>query len=174
MPLTLHQAVLPNWLQQLSAVARLTDLAAEWCQQQGESEEALLGSRIADDMLPLAYQFKSCWTHSRLALEGARGGSFSPHMDPPPATLAGCRDLIREAIGACEAADPDELERLAPNTLVFSIGDRLRLDFTVQDFLLGFSTPNLYFHAATAYDILRMRGLTIGKRDFLGALRTKS
>jgi hypothetical protein len=28
--------------------------------------------------------------------------------------------------------------------------------------------PNFYFHATTAYDILRHCGLPIGKRDFLG------
>lgn len=40
--------------------------------------------------------------------------------------------------------------------------------FTGERFLLSFSLPNFYFHAATAYDILRMRGVPIGKRDFLG------
>jgi uncharacterized protein len=28
--------------------------------------------------------------------------------------------------------------------------------------------PNFYFHAATAYDILRHAGVELGKRDFLG------
>jgi hypothetical protein len=29
--------------------------------------------------------------------------------------------------------------------------------------------PNFFFHATTAYDILRARGVQIGKADFLGA-----
>ena len=41
-------------------------------------------------------------------------------------------------------------------------------DFTGQSLLLGNSLPNFYFHAATAYDILRMCGVEIGKRDFMG------
>ena len=48
-----------------------------------------------------------------------------------------------------------------------------RLQLTVQDFLLSFSNPNVYFHSATAYDILRMAGVEVGKRDYLGALRLK-
>ena len=33
-----------------------------------------------------------------------------------------------------------------------------------------FALPNFYFHAATAYDILRHNGLEIGKRDFMRRL----
>ena len=32
-----------------------------------------------------------------------------------------------------------------------------------------FSLPNFYFHATTAYDILRHNGVELGKRDFMGA-----
>ena len=35
-------------------------------------------------------------------------------------------------------------------------------------FLVHFVLPNFYFHATTAYDILRHAGVEIGKRDFLG------
>ncbi|MCZ7450316.1 DUF1993 family protein [Agrobacterium rhizogenes] len=34
--------------------------------------------------------------------------------------------------------------------------------------------PNFHFHAVTAYDIQRMRGVPIGKRDYEGQLRTRS
>jgi len=36
---------------------------------------------------------------------------------------------------------------------------------------MSFSLPNFYFHATTAYDILRMQGVPLGKRDFLGQMR---
>ena len=47
----------------------------------------------------------------------------------------------------------------------------MRMDFTAETFLMTFSQPNFYFHAATAYDILRHKGVALGKRDFLGAVR---
>jgi uncharacterized protein len=40
--------------------------------------------------------------------------------------------------------------------------------FEGQAYLLGFVTPNLYFHCATAYNILRVAGTEIGKTDFIG------
>ena len=43
-----------------------------------------------------------------------------------------------------------------------------------ETFILSFSLPNFHFHAVTAYDILRSRGVPIGKRDYEGRLRTRS
>jgi len=57
--------------------------------------------------------------------------------------------------------------------MAFEFRER-RLEFTAEDFLLSFSLPNFYFHAATAYDILRWKGARIGKRDFMGRLRLKT
>jgi hypothetical protein len=48
------------------------------------------------------------------------------------------------------------------------------MPFRVEDFLLSFSTPNLHFHATTAYDILRSKGVPLGKRDYMGQMRLKA
>ena len=49
-----------------------------------------------------------------------------------------------------------------------------QLAFTSETFLLSFSLPNFHFHAVTAYNILRSRGVPLGKRDYEGQLRTRS
>lgn len=61
----------------------------------------------------------------------------------------------------------------AETDMRFEIGEK-RLSFTVDDFLLSFSQPNFYFHAVTAYGILRANAVNVGKLDYLGALRTKT
>jgi len=43
--------------------------------------------------------------------------------------------------------------------------------FTAENFALSFSLPNFHFHATTAYDIRRMNGVTIGKRDFIEVMQ---
>ena len=43
------------------------------------------------------------------------------------------------------------------------------MHFKGQHYLVNFVLPNFYFHATTAYAILRHCGLAIGKRDFMGA-----
>ena len=36
-----------------------------------------------------------------------------------------------------------------------------------RDYVNDFLIPNFYFHMVTAYDILRMNGVPIGKRDYM-------
>ena len=69
--------------------------------------------------------------------------------------------------------DAAEVEAFFGRDMRFSFGERT-MDFTAENFLLSFSQPNFYFHATTAYDILRWKGLAIGKRDFMGRPRLKS
>ena len=59
-----------------------------------------------------------------------------------------------------------------PVEVLFQFGE-MKMPFTAEGFLLSFSIPNLHFHATTAYDILRMKGVPLGKRDYMGQPRLK-
>lgn len=41
--------------------------------------------------------------------------------------------------------------------------------FTGTSYLQNFAVPNFYFHVTTAYDLLRGKGVPVGKMDYLGA-----
>ncbi|RXZ65496.1 DUF1993 domain-containing protein [Pelagerythrobacter rhizovicinus] len=170
MPLSLHAAFVPSALQMLGATRKLVDKAENWCGEQGCGHDALVGARLADDMLAFDYQVKSVAVHTQGAIEGVRAGVFSPDMSQPPATFDAMRARLDEAVHALEAVQEDEMEGWLGRPMRFAFGERA-LDFTAEEFLLSFSQPNFYFHAATAYDILRMKGLPLAKRDFMGKLR---
>jgi hypothetical protein len=172
MAFTLYAATIPSCLQILGSVSRLVTKADAYCSEKGWPPEALIDARMAEDMLPFAYQVKSTAVHSIGAIEGVRQGSFSPDRTPPPATFEGLRARVAETIVSLEAIDPEEVESFIGRDMRFTFGDQ-HIDFLAEDFLLSFSQPNFYFHATTAYDILRMKGLEIGKRDFNGRVRKK-
>ena len=71
-----------------------------------------------------------------------------------------------------DAADAEAINASEDGEVVFSRGD-FSMAFKASDFTLTFSLPNFYFHATTTYDILRMKGVPLGKMDFLGRMRTK-
>ena len=166
MPLSLHAAFVPTTLQILGASLGWLDKAAA----SGIAESELVEARLIEDMLPFAYQVKSCAVHSQGAIEGLRQGVFSPDMTEPPQTLSGLRERVEGAIAFLEGVSEDELEGMIGQPMRFEFGD-FRLDFTAESFLLSFSQPNFFFHATTAYDLLRMKGIEIGKRDFVGQTR---
>ncbi|KQT35204.1 hypothetical protein ASG29_03570 [Sphingomonas sp. Leaf412] len=170
MTFSLYDAVVPSNLQILRAVDGLVDKAAAFCAQNGRSEADLIDARLAPDMLPFGYQVKSCVAHSVGGIEGARTGSFSPDMSAWPTDIAGLHAILRTAIETLAATDRDSIDALVDSDTHFLFGE-VRMPFTGANFLLSFSQPNFYFHATTAYAILRAQGVKLGKRDFIGIPR---
>ena len=172
MALSLYAATIPNFQQTLGAVSGLLDRAESFCSEKSLAPQDLIQARIAADMLPFAYQVKSTAVHSLGAIEGLRKGVFSPDMTPPPETFAALKTRIANTLTALESLEPAEVDAFVGRAMRFSFGER-HIDFAGEDFLLSFSQPNFYFHATTAYDILRWKGVSLGKRDFMGRLRSK-
>jgi hypothetical protein len=170
MPLSLHAAFVPGAQQMIGTTHGLIDKAEAWCSEQGSEPGALIGACLHDEMLPFAYQVKSVADHTGGAIEGLRAGVFSPHMEAPPQDFAGLRAKLDQAIATLEGVREVALEANLGAPMLFQMRE-FKMPFTADNFLLSFSQPNFYFHAATAYDILRMKGLSVGKRDFLGRMR---
>jgi hypothetical protein len=173
MAFSLYAATVPSYRQILGAVSGLLDKAQAFCTEKGIAPNEIIQARLAEDMLPFAYQVKSTAVHSFGAIEGVRRGVFSPDMMPSPDNFAALKALIAEALGALEAIDMAEIDAFVGRDMRFSFRDR-NIDYTAENFLLSFSQPNFYFHATTTYDILRWKGVPLGKRDFTGRTRTKS
>lgn len=173
MALSLYDATIPGYLQILGAVAGLLDKAEAFCAERQLPPAKLLEARLAEDMLPFGYQVRATVSHSIGAIEGLRKGVFSPDRTPWPDTLAGLRALVEGARAALAALDPAEVNAFEGRDMRFEMG-AYRLDFTAESFLLSFSQPNFYFHATTAYALLRAQGARIGKQDFLGRMRTRA
>lgn len=173
MAFSLYDATIPSYRQTLGAVAGLLATAEAYCAQQQIAPQEITEARLAEDMLPFAYQVKSTAVHSLGSIEGVRRGVFSPDTTPPPQTFAALTARIAETLKALETIQPAEVESFIGRDMRFEFREH-RLEFTAESFLLSFSLPNFYFHASTAYDILRWRGARIGKRDFLGRLRLKA
>ena len=172
MSFSLYAATIPSCRQILGAVAGLLRTADAFCTEKSLPPSEIIQARLAPDMFPFAYQVKSAAVHSIGAIEGVRKGVFSPDTTPPPESFAALGQRIEAALAALEAIDPAEIEGFLGRPMRFVLGER-RIDFTAEEFLLSFSQPNFYFHAATAYDILRSKGLPLGKRDFMGRLRLR-
>ncbi|HKS18109.1 MAG TPA: DUF1993 domain-containing protein [Bradyrhizobium sp.] len=173
MTISLYAATVPSYCQILEAVSAFLDKAEAFCDEAGIDQSDIIQARLADDMLPFAFQVKSTAIHSLGAIEGVRKGTFSPDRTPPPETFAALKERIAATLTALRAIEPAEMEGFIGRDMRFEAGDFV-VNFTAEDFLLSFSQPNFYFHAATAYDILRWKGVNVGKRDFMGQLRRKA
>jgi hypothetical protein len=123
-------------------------------------------------MLPFRFQVVAVAHHSLGAIKGAKAGVFTP-PGPSTADYAGLQKLIADARADLQKLSRAEVEALEGKDVVFQLGER-KMPFTAENFLMSFSMPNFHFHATTAYDILRMKGVPLGKRDYMGMPRIKT
>ncbi len=172
MAVSLHTVVVGAYQQMLPQAARLIDKAEAHCNETGTSPEDLCKACLAPDMWPLSKQFEQIAHHSANAITAVREGKFSPLAGDFPHEFAAMRKQIADAKAAIDAIDPGELDSLADKEVLFKVAS-FEMLFDAADFLMSFSLPNFYFHVTTAYNILRMSGVQIGKTDYLGKMRTK-
>jgi hypothetical protein len=172
-PFSLYDITVPSFRQTLGAMNGLLDKAAAHCAEKGAPEADLVNARLFEDMLPFSYQMKSTVVHSAGALSALSKGVFSPDTTPPPSTIAALKERVTAGLAALDAFAPSDINAFEGRDMNFEFRE-FKLPFTAENFLMSFSMPNFYFHATTAYDILRHKGVVIGKRDFTGQLRLKT
>jgi hypothetical protein len=171
MAISFYDLSVPTYLQTVRAVAGFLDRAARHCAETGADPDDFVDARLFHDMAPFHFQIEALSHHAVWGVQAVKTGVF----DPPPLVgsvpFANLQAMIAHAVAALEAFTPDEINGCAGKALDLQIGPR-RLAFTAEAFVLSFSLPNMHFHAVTAYDILRTRGVPVGKRDYEGRLRT--
>jgi hypothetical protein len=172
MAFSLYDATVANYLQILGAVGGILEKSLTHFREKGIDPAEIVETRLAPDMLPFRFQIVSVVHHSRGAMEAAKNGVFVPPSGKLDLDYAALQALVTEARNALSALTPEAVDALVGRDVSFKVGDRV-LPFTAEGFLMSFSLPNFFFHATTAYDVLRHKGAPLGKRDFMGRLKLK-
>ena len=173
MAISLYDASALNYLQTLEAVSGFLDRGVSHFRDNNIDPETIVETRLHPDMLPLRFQIQSVVHHSVGAIEGIKNRVFRPPHDLPSHDYAALQSLVADARDTVKSLTPEAINTHEVAEVFFEFRSS-RLKFTAEGFLMSFSLPNFYFHATTAYDILRSKGVPLGKRNYLGALRLKA
>jgi hypothetical protein len=172
MAISLYDASVACFIQTLTGVSGFLDRGLAYCSENGIDPNEVVETRLYTDMFPFRFQIVSVVHHSWGAIEGVKAGVFGPPSDAREHDYAGLQGLVSEALANLKALSREEVDGLEGRDVTFQFRD-FRMPFVAEGFLMSFSLPNLHFHATTAYDILRMKGAPIGKRDYTGPMRLK-
>jgi hypothetical protein len=142
-------------------------LAKGWAHAsaQGVTEREMLDWRLIDDMQPLSFQLAVCCNFSRQWMARVTGLPV-PNDVAEGLDVAGYQAAIADARAWLSQLTPANFEGRDDVELTQTIGTGMTLTRTCGHWLTQFATNQLYFHVTTAYDILRSRGVPIGKIDF--------
>ncbi len=168
MTLSMYQASVPVFLHTLSALTGILDKAAAHAAQRKIEPSVLLNARLFPDMFAFVRQVQ-------LAADFAKGASARlagievPKFADTESTLDELKARIAKTVDFLKTLKPGQIDGSESRDITIPIGGHPQ-SFKGQTYLLHFAPPNFFFHAATAYDILRHCGVEVGKRDFIGPL----
>ena len=168
MAFSMFDACVPVCAQMMTGLAGVIDKAAEQAKAKKFDEAVLLSDRLYPDMFTLARQIRQATDFARNA--PARLADVKPpEFAPPDATsFAEAKTRIERSLAFVKDFAPAQIEGTESRDIKWMAGQR-EMAFKGKAYLLHFCLPNLFFHTTTAYNILRHRGIEIGKRDFLGS-----
>ena len=169
MTASFYDLTVGSYVQIVEAAVGVLQKGADYCAEQAISLDEVVDDRLIDDMANFHFQVVCITHHSLEALHAMKSGEFLP-PNYEPMDYTALQSLTAGTLDALKGMSADEVNGLADGSLVFKLGGN-EIPFTNVNFALSFSLPNFYFHATTAYDLLRARGVPLGKRDFLGAMK---
>ncbi|MDQ0022965.1 hypothetical protein J2X90_000751 [Variovorax paradoxus] len=166
MALSLYDISVPVFSRGLGQLTHVLEKSLAHAKANDIDPETLVDARLAPDMITLAGQIQRASDASKLGVARISGVTAPSFPDE-------------------EKTYDELLARIAKTQAFLSTVDRTLIDgqeerqvtikareseahFTAQRYLLQFALPNFFFHVTTAYDVLRHKGMPIGKMDYLG------
>jgi hypothetical protein len=92
-------------------------------------------------------------------------------MPDEETTFAQLQKRVADTLAYIQSVDPAAFEGSETRTVELKVPGGV-LTFTGEDYLLAFALPNFFFHVVTAYDVLRHKGVQVGKLDYLGPVQS--
>ena len=165
----MSNASIPAFEISLNALSALLDKAEAYAEAKKIDPAALLNTRLFPDMFTLTRQVQSACDQAK------NGGARLAGIDPPryedtEKTIPELKARIAKTVAFVKSLDAKKIDASADHEITFPLGPTNKGHMKGADYLNHFVLPNFYFHATTAYDILRHCGVEIGKRDFFGAI----
>jgi hypothetical protein len=166
MPVSMHTVAIPSFLTTLGALSKIIDKAAAHCQAKKIDPTALLTMRLAPDMFPFTKQVQLTCDFAKNTIGRLTGEP--PKFPDEEKSFDDLKARIAKTVEYVKGFSAEAIDATTDKEVTFPIGPQQTMTLKGAQYLVGFALPNFYFHATTAYDILRHAGLEIGKRDFLG------
>ncbi|MDQ2878630.1 MAG: DUF1993 domain-containing protein [Pseudomonadota bacterium] len=164
----LHTLTAPVFIRALKNLAAILEKGRAFAAEKGMPEAELADARLIADMTPLTAQIQRASDSAKGCMVRI-GGVENVAMEDNEVTFADMQARIAKTIDFLQSVPADALNGKESDEVILKLPDT-EMTFTAQSYVLGFAIPNFYFHITTAYDILRMKGVPIGKMDYLGGV----
>lgn len=167
MSFSIYQASVPVFRQVMGSLSSVLTKAAASAEARKIQPAVLLQTRLYPDMLPLVQQVQIATDHVKGASARLAGVDI-PRFADTEATFEELQARLTKTLEFIGGLAEAQFEGAEDREITLKLGPERQLKMIGRAYLLHFALPNLFFHATTAYAILRQSGVEVGKRDFIG------
>ncbi len=166
---TKYELLLTLTKQAMESLLRTLDKAEAHVKEKGIPESDLLTARLYPDMFDFTRQVQMATDYGRKDL-AYFANKEAVKMEDNETTIAQLKERVQKSLDVINTFSASDFEN----------GDTAKISFSWlngsyyegKDFLDKSAIANMFFHVVTAYDILRSKGVNIGKADFIGEIKT--
>jgi hypothetical protein len=166
--ISIHEIAIETFVPMLRSLSNVLDKGAEHARATKSAPSALVEARLAPDMYTLAQQVQLACDHA-VNSTAQLTGQQPPKFENNEKTLDDLKARIAKTIEYVQQVHESKFESAEDREVRIPI-PALNGEFRMNGFQLlrDWALPHFYFHVVTAYDILRHKGVEIGKRDYMG------
>jgi len=170
MNISMHNASVGVFSRLLGNLVTILDKAEKWTADRKIDPSAILQARLAPDMFTFIRQVQ-------IATDMAKGtaarlaGEDPPRFEDNEASFADLKARVTKTIAFLNSLKPEAFAGAESRAITLKLGPpgaQREVNFEGLNYLLGFGTPNVYFHYTMVYALLRHNGLDLGKPDYVG------
>jgi hypothetical protein len=159
---------IPAFKQLLTALKAILAQAGAHAAAKSIEPDALLQARLYPDMLPLIKQVQIAADFSR-GISARLAGIEVPSYEGEEKSFADLDALLARTLEFLDGVKSEQFEGSETKEIVLRPGTPKEKKLSGQAYLANYGLPQFFFHVTTAYNLLRHNGLSIGKRDYMGA-----
>jgi hypothetical protein len=168
---TLYDITFPPLINALKSAQNLVAQAETYSAEKGTPLKDLFEARLAPDMWPLSQQIVITALHSAMTVAKLTGATPNK-IDFGPASVEDSKRYLAETLETLKAVKPEDVNGKESTIVGAMMGPGAEANMTAFNYVQGYLLPNVYFHLTTLYDILRSKGVPLGKKEYLGSFVT--
>ncbi|HTE39981.1 MAG TPA: DUF1993 domain-containing protein [Steroidobacteraceae bacterium] len=166
MKISMYQASVPAFVHALNNLAVILEKGAAYAETKKIGPTVLPNCRLYADMFPLSRQVQIATDIAKSGAARLAGVEPSAHEDNET-TIAELIARVKKTVDYLNTLKAEQFEGSEDKTITWATRTSTK-SMVGLPYLQAHVIPNVYFHVATAYNILRHNGVELGKKDFLG------
>jgi hypothetical protein len=156
---------------QLAQIDSWLDAATTYAKEKSFDPNLFVGFRLAPDQFAFARQVQITCDTAKLGISRVTGKE-APSQPDTEQTLDELRARVHSVIKYLDGFSAKDFDGVATRTVTQPRWEGKVM--TAPNYFVEHVLPNFYFHLAHVYAILRHNGVSVGKRDYLGALTMRA